>query len=364
VRTRKKTVHSRARSGTVTAKDIAKAVNLSVTTVSRALRGKPGMAAHVRQRIVQTAKRLGYVRNPAGAALSTGKLLSIVYVIAEPAREFLGVLQMDVLKGLVDEVSSTHNVTVLSEEHLRSRGVSIFGLHRVLRADGAVVLLEHDVKVKPDEAHAPYPIVVANRIVKGVNADFVISDDRRGAYEATRHLLDLGHRRIAHISSALDHFTLGKRLEGFRQALHEANVETEPLLFRQVPDMSQDGGLAAIRQLFADGARFTGIFCASDLLVPGVLRGLRENGLRVPEDVAVVGFDDLLFAEVLDPPLSTIRKPRYQMGREAGRLLIGRISGDLREPRVTKALPTKLIVRASSGTAIDGHRSVAHRGAG
>lgn len=351
--TRKKTTRSRAASGTVTTKDIAKAVNLSVTTVSRALRGKPGMAERVRRRILQTAERLGYVRNPAGAALSTGKLLSIVYVIAEPASKFLGVLQMEVLKGLVDEVSSTHNVTVLSEEHLRSRGVSAFGLHRVLQADGAVVLLEHDVKVDPDDAQAPYPIVVVNRIVKGLRADFVVSDDRRGAYEATRHLLDLGHRRIAHVSSALDHFTLGKRLEGYRQALREADIAVDPDLVRQVPDMSQAEGLAAIRQLFSTGTKFTGIFCASDSLVPGVLSGLRERGLRVPEDVAVVGFDDLMFAQVLDPPLSTIRKPRYQMGRDAGRLLIGRISGDLRAPRVTKSLPTKLIIRASSGTAAD-----------
>lgn len=351
--TRKKTVRPRRSSGRVTTKDIAKELNLSVTTVSRALRGKPGMAPRVRQRILKTAERLRYVRNPAGAALSTGKLLSIVYVIAEPSSKFLSVLQMEVLKGLVDEVSSTHNVTVLSEEQLRSRGISAFGLHRVLQADGAVVLLEHDVKIEPNEAQAPYPTVVVNRIIKGVNADFVVSDDRHGAYDATKHLLDLGHRRVAHISSALDNFTLGKRLEGYRQALRDANVAVEPGLVQQVPEMSQAGGLAAVNQLFESGAKFTGIFCASDSLVPGVLAGLRERGLRVPEDVAVVGFDDLLFAEVLDPPLSTVRKPRYQMGRDAGRLLIGRISGDLRAPRVTRSLPTKLIVRASSGTQLD-----------
>jgi DNA-binding LacI/PurR family transcriptional regulator len=352
VSARRKTRSSRPVSAAATTKDIARALNLSVTTVSRALRGKPGMAPRVRERILETAARMGYVRNPAGAALSTGKLLSIVYVIAEPASKFLGVTQMEVLKGLVDEVSATHNVTVLAEEQLRAQGVSLFGLHRVLQADGAVVFLEHDVKIDPKEKTPPYPLVVVNRMVKGLKADFVLSDDRGGAYDATKHLLDLGHRKILHLSSARDHFTLGKRLEGYRQALRDAGVPFRSELVQQVSEISQVGGLEAIRQLREKGIKFTGVFCASDALAPGVVAGLREQGLRVPEDVAVVGFDDLLFAQILDPPLSTIRKPRYQMGRDAGRLLISRISGDLRSSRITKSLPTKLIVRASSGGSV------------
>src|SRR5262249_48032542 len=139
-----------------------------------------------------------------------------------------------------------------------------------------------------------------------------------------------------------------RRLSGYEAALREAGIPIDRDLISREGLITSEGGYAATRRLIESGATFTGLFCASDVLVPGVLRALRERGLRVPEDVSIVSFDDYPLAELVDPALTTVRKPRYDMGVQAGRLLKQRISGELTRDTVTTILQTQLIERRSS----------------
>jgi LacI family transcriptional regulator len=261
-----------------------------------------------------------------------------------------GLLQMEVLKGVIDELARhSYNVTVFSEELLRKLHLTIFDVHRVLHADGVVIVLEHAEDIAPKTSERALPMVIVNRVLDSVSADFVIADDEKGGYLAASHLIRLGHTRIGHISSGHNNFGLIRRLRGYEAALREAGLPVDPGLISREGLITSEGGFAATRRLIDSGAAFTGIFCSSDLLVPGVLRALRESGRRVPEDVSIVSFDDHPLAELLDPALTTVRKPRYDMGVEAGRLLMKRISGELVEDRVTTVLQTCLIERQSSG---------------
>jgi LacI family transcriptional regulator len=337
------------RTSKITIRDVARQTRLSLTTISRAMRNQPGIAESTRERVKRAALRLGYVPNLAGAALSTGKMHSVVYVLPEISPIVPGPLQMDVLKGLIDELARhNYNVTVFSEELLRKLHLTIFDVHRVLHADGVVLVLEHAEDIVPKTLDVRLPMVIVNRLLSNVSADFVIADDEKGGYLATSHLTKLGHTRIGHITSIHNNFGLLRRLRGHEAALRDAGIPADPNLISREGLIASEGGFAAARRLIDSGCFFTALFCASDVLVPGVLRALRESGLRVPEDVSIVSFDDFPLAELVYPALTTVRKPRYDMGVEAGRLLAKRISGELADDTVTTILQTRLIERQSS----------------
>lgn len=333
----------------ITIRDVARQTRLSLTTISRALRDQPGIAESTRDKVKKAARRLGYVPNSAGAALSTGKTHSVVFVLADISPVVPGPLQMEVLKGLIDELARDgYNVTVFSEELLRKLNLSIFDVHRAVHADGVVLTLEHAEDVTPTKADLQLPMVIVNRLLDNVAADFVVADDERGGYLATSHLTSLGHVRIGYITSIHNNFGMIRRFGGYETALRESGIPVDPCLVSREGLITSDGGYAATRRLLDSGAAFTGLFCASDFMVPGVLRALRERNLRVPEDVSIVSFDDDPLAELVDPALTTVRKPRYEMGVQAGRLLKQRLSGELAQDSMTAVLQTQLIVRRSS----------------
>jgi LacI family transcriptional regulator len=335
----------------ITIRDVARQTRLSLATISRALRNQPGIAESTRDRVKRVARRLGYVPNLAGAALSTGRMHSVVYVLPDVSAIVPGLLQIEVLKGLIDELARhSYNVTVFSEELLRKLHLTIFDVHRVLHADGVVLVIEHAEDIAPITSELTLPMVIVNRVLSTVSADFVIADDEKGGYLATSHLTKLGHKRIGHITSVQNNVGLVRRLRGYESALREAGLPIAPDLISREGLITSEGGFIATRRLIDSGAAFTGLFCSSDVLVPGVLRALRESGRRVPEDVSIVSFDDLPLAELVDPALTTVRKPRYDMGVEAGRLLMKRISGELEADPVTTVLQIRLIERQSSSS--------------
>jgi LacI family transcriptional regulator len=341
----------RGRSGSakITIRDVARETRVSLTTISRALRNQPGIAESTRERVKRVARRLGYVRNLAGAALSTGRTHSVVYVLPDVSPIVPGPLQMEVLKGLIDELAGhNYSVTVFSEEMLRKQQLTIFDVHRVLHADGVVLVLEHAEDILPSSSDGPLPMVIVNRSFENIAADFIVADDEKGGYLATSHLTTLGHRRIGHITSAHNNFSLICRRRGYEAALREAGIPIDSDLISREGLITSAGGFAATRRLIDSGADFTALFCSSDLLVPGALRALRASGLSVPNDVSIVSFDDLPLAESIDPALTTIRKPRYQMGVEAGRMLMKRLSGEMAAEPLTMVLQTQLIERQSS----------------
>jgi len=347
VKVRKQT-RNRKRTSGATVKDIAKVLNLSATTISRALLGRSGMTSKTRELVLATAKRMGYVRNAAGAMLVTGKSRSIMFVVPDKAQNFYSLYQMDVLGGLIDAASEHgYNVTVVLERMLPGTGDELFESFRSFRVDGAVLLLVRAREPRWNIAKTPYPIVVVNRIIEGLAADFVVADDQYGAYEATRHLIEHGHRELALVSGPTTNFNAIRRSAGFMQALKDYGLKPDYKLISVANTISREGGFQAASVLLNGGNTFSAVFCGVDILAVGAMQAFKRRGLRIPHDLSIVGFDDDSFASLTEPPLTTVRKPRYEMGRAAGLLLIDRIEGRAPPGPTTTSVGINLVERGS-----------------
>lgn len=335
----------------ITIKDLAARLRVSHTTVSRALRNDPSISEETTRKVRELAESLGYVRHPAGAVLSTGKTLSILFVVPYEMGRFPHLFHMEILQGLIDEVTPKgYTVNLVFEQYLRQRGETVFSVLSPARADGAVLLL-----VKSDESQFvgrtfSVPTVMVNQFIDGVQADFVVADDRQGAYSATKHLLDLGHRSIAYMAGPPGYYATAQRLAGYRDCLLDHGIAFNEDLVAS-GQMDKEGGSDAMTQMLGRGIPFSAVFSHRDAMATGVIAVLTEHGLKVPEDVAVVGFDDDVFAELVTPSLTTVHKPRVLMGSAAGRILMQRLEGALSDGPVVLQLRSHLVIRQSSGGA-------------
>jgi len=196
-------------------------------------------------------------------------------------------------------------------------------------------------------AEAGVPLVLCGRPFDDREVAFVDADNRGGAAVAIEHLVGTGRRRIATVTGPLDMIAGVDRYAGYREALVAAGHEVRPELVAE-GDFTEAGGQRAMEQLLARVPDLDAVFVASDPMAVGALRALRAAGRRVPEDVAVVGFDDSPLSRVTDPPLSTVRQPVDEMGREMAEMLLRLISGADGDVQQSAVLPTELVVRASS----------------
>src|SRR5579871_3514885 len=195
--------NSRKRRPTIV--DVAAALKISPTAVSRALRGLKGVSESLRRKVERKARELRYVRNPAGAALSTGRTRSILFLL--PYTDFPSLLQMEILEGLIHDVSPRgYNVTIISEQYLRKQRIPIAEALQAANADGCVSLFLRTKDPAIDIDALGLPCVVINKVTSARNADFIVTDDERGAYLAVEHLIQSGHRAIAHLTGPADNF--------------------------------------------------------------------------------------------------------------------------------------------------------------
>ena len=331
----------------VTIKDIASELGVSAATVSRALRDDRGIGGATRGRVKASAAALNYVPNRFGAALSTGRTHSILFVVPYSVEDIPHILHMQVLEGVAEEISSFgYKVEIMLERLLKRRQQTVFDAVRSSHVDGAVlvVMRAHDDELA--DLDFPIPVVVVNQVIDSLNADFVIADDRSGAFTATQHLIAAGHREIAHVAGPQLFYSNVRRREGYAEALAANGLPVRQELIA-VSDMTQKGGEDAVKALFRRRARFTAIFCGLDIMAVGAIAALEESGRSVPDDVSIVGFDDDVFSGMLRPALTTVRKPRQEMGREAARLLMSRIQSGSIGAHETRVLKTELVERNS-----------------
>lgn len=327
--------------------DVARHLGISAATVSRALRDKPGIGEVMRVKIKATAAAMDYVPNHVGAALSTGRSRSILFVVPYSIDEVPHTLHMQVLEGLSEEVSAHgYKVEIMLERSLRQRSQTIADAVCHSHADAAVLILMRAQQREFAKVSFSIPVVVVNQVIDGLDVDFVVADDQSGAFDATRHLIAEGHRKIAHVGGPLQYYSNARRYEGYETALAASSLKARAEL-HVAGDMTEEGGRQAAISLLNGSMKFTAIFCGLDIMAVGVIAALRQAGRAVPEDVSIVGFDDDIFARMLQPPLSTVRKPRYEMGRQAARLLLRRIGTGKIGGGETCILETKLIERGS-----------------
>ncbi|CAM5587776.1 LacI family transcriptional regulator OS=Streptomyces alboniger OX=132473 GN=CP975_30965 PE=4 SV=1 [Streptomyces alboniger] len=333
---------------------VAALAGVSRATASRVVNGGDGVREPLVERVRRAVEELGYVPNQAARSLVTKRHDAIAVVVAEPeTRVFADPFFALQLRGISKELTAHDNQLVLlltegRDDHARV-GRYLAGGH----VDGALVFSLHlDDPLPGLIRRAGVPTVFGGRPGwddgSGDGVVYVDSDNRGGAREAVRHLVGLGRTRVAHITGPLDQTSAADRLDGFRDVL----PDSDPRLVVN-GDFTPAGGERAMRELLDRRPDVDAVFAANDLTAAGVLRVLRDRGRRVPEDVAVIGFDDMLpVAEQTDPPLTTVRQDIEEMGRLMARSLLRgldhRTAAQGADTPTGVVLPTTLVRRASA----------------
>ena len=333
-----------------TAQDVAGLAGVSRTTVSFVLNNVPGMriSDDTRQRVYEAAKQLDYHPDATARRMVQRRTYIIGFVLRQtPDQAFADHFLPQVLHGL-SRAAATQGYHILIEPAPPDDSDSYLRLIHERHVDGIVLSGPRFDDQEPLRAHAESSPVVLMGQLPNTDLPFVDVDNVSGAATVTRHLINLGHRRIAFISNAKPAYTASAdRLAGYRQALAAAGIAFNESLVRY-GDFAPASGEAAMIDLLRLIPRPTAVFVASDTVAIGALKAIRTAGLAVPHDIALVGFDDAPQSEFIDPPLTTVRLPAYGLGWGAADLLIRLINKEfIRQPAVL--LETELIVRKSCG---------------
>ena len=329
-----------------TLETVAAHAGVSRAPVSRVINHSPKVSPEVREAVEAAIDELGYVPNRAARTLVTRRTDSLAMIIPEPDAFFFA---DPYLTTLVTEVNRALDETelqlVLVMQGQDGAAPARGRMERYVTSghvDGVILVSVHEANPLPRILfNAGVPMVHGGRPTASVPIPFVDVDNVYGARQATEHLLSLGRRRVASIAGPSDMTAGQDRLAGYRQTVEAAGLE--PHAARG--DFTERSGYEAARVLLAADPGLDAVFGASDLMARGALRALREAGRRVPDDVAVVGFDDLGVAAAADPPLSSVRQPIGQVARDLVRLLLARVDGTAVE---SLTLPTTLTLRASA----------------
>lgn len=333
----------------VTLEEVARMAGVSRATSSRVVNASLKVNPDARRAVEEAIARLGYVPNRAARSLMTRRSDSIGVIIPTPnARLFGDPFFLLFLNGIGTALAlrDFHLLLLIAqsgEEEKRLEQYVAAG-----HIDGVVLTALHGEDPLPERLAARgVPVVVNGRGPRGARASYVDADSRGGAAAATAHLLAQGRRKVATISGSLDIPASLDRLLGFRDALEAAGLPIDPTL-EEVGDFSQEGAARAMNLLLERQPDLDGVFVASDSMAAMALRVLQSAGRRVPDDVAVVGFDDQPIAETTLPPLSSVRHPIEAMSHEMVRLLLHSIEARDHLPRQVM-FPTELVIRESSG---------------
>jgi DNA-binding LacI/PurR family transcriptional regulator len=316
--------------------------------VSRVVNGSPKVSPDVRRDVKAAIERLGYVPNRAARSLVTRRSGSIGLVITEPTgRLFTDPFFPRVLRGISAELTARDLQLILlipnSQTDLNRTGDYLSAGH----VDGAVLVSLHGEDPLPERLSAAgIPLVLVGRPLRGVSASYVDVDNRQGAKNAVEHLIATGRHAIATIAGPQDMAAGVDRLAGYREAIGDTFRVTDPTL-EATSDFTQEGGAKAMSRLLAKRPDLDAVFAASDLIAAGALSVLTASRRRVPDDVAIVGYDDSSVATSTHPQLSSVRQPIEEMGREVARLLVEAVEGTDRVQRRV-ILATELVKRASS----------------
>ncbi len=337
-----------------TLEEIAKAAGVSRSTVSRVINDEPNVRPEVRQRVWQVVEAMGYHPNAAARSLVSRRSQTLGVIIPQTVNTvFADPFLPNVLRGIADAANEHKYHLMLS---MVSRPLEEDFYRRALRSqmlDGVVILSAFlDDPLIPRLLRDRIPFVTIGRHPHEPAASYVDADNVRGARMATEHLLRQGRRRVATITGPASMIAGLDRREGYQAALREADLPLDENLIAE-GDFTEAGGYVAMQQLLLQEP--DAVFVANDLMAIGALRAIRQVGRRVPDDVALVGFDDAQIAAYADPPLTTVRQPVYELGDTAINLLVrliepvGSLRGYETQDSLRAILPTELVIRASCG---------------
>lgn len=322
---------------------VAKAAGVSIATVSRVLNNSKPVSESVRRRVEEAVAQQGYRVNILGRSLRTAESRLLMVLVPDIANPYYA----EIVRG-VESVSRERGYNVLLAADAMAGGdgkfVSLDALHNRM-ADGVISLAQIHQRPELVSMVREMPWVSCSEFMPDSGVPYVSIDHRQAAIDAVQYLLNRGHKRIALIGGNEEYLWARQRRHGYEAALARAHVEVDPSLVRAAPGTDYVHGQAAAGAFLALEQLPTAVFAVSDTLAIGAMKAFRRAGLRVPEDVAVLGFDNIPVAEVFEPGLTTIAQPMQELGRAAAELLLERLAGG--QP-VSRTLAHSLVVRDSA----------------
>ncbi len=324
--------------------DIARRAGVTVTTVSRALKNRQDISAATRRRILAIAEEMGYVPNALASGLRTRRIPFIGAVIMDNANPFFA----GVLRGIQDTAYAHGYQTLLCNTDFdATREAEAIGLLRQLQVAG---ILLYPVETNADKVQERLrngpPVVFMGRIYENLEANWVVFDDPLGGYLATRHALDRGYPKVAYLAGPCGTSATERRYQGYCRALAEAGRPVDPSLVlwggREMAD-----GYTNLKRLLSSKQPPLAVFCLNDLVAIGALRAAQELGLRVPDDVGIIGYDDIEVASSLSIPLTTIASSHQALGHTAAQMLFDVLASPGTDRTEHRILEPRLVVRAS-----------------
>ncbi|KOH42690.1 LacI family DNA-binding transcriptional regulator [Sunxiuqinia dokdonensis] len=336
------------RKASVTIHDIARELNISASTVSRALNDNPRIRKSTKEKIKALALELGYQPNTIASNLRTQKTHTIGIVVPLINRHFFSTF----ISGVEDVAfDAGYNVIISQSKDLLQKEQQIVNSMFSNRVDGLITSLSMQTSAFEHFqlfANKNIPLVFFDRIAPGFEANKIIVDDFACGFKATQHLIDEGYQRIAHLAGPTVLNTYHDRMEGYKSALIKNNMplEDELIICNRLTRMD---GQEAIKKLLDLKNPPDAVFCGNDTSALSMIVYLKSQGIRIPEDFGIVGFSNEPFSEVVTPSISTLKQPAQEMGQKAAELIINEIENkELPRTYQTITMPTELIVRESS----------------
>lgn len=332
-------------------REVAEQAGVSLGTVSNVLNRPEMVAEATRLRVQAVIEQLGFVRNGSAHQLRAGRSYHLGLVVLDVTNPFF----TEVARGVEDAANAAGYVVILcnSDSSPDKEGRYLHVLQEQRTAGVLITPVQSDLAYLQQLRQRDIAVVLLDRPSQEHDLCSVAIDDALGGELAIRHLLELGHRRIAFVSGPLHIRQYAERRHGARRAVKMAGLNPDEVI-RDILIATQHAhsGEQGVEKLLGNQSRPTAIFCASDLLALGVMRGLSLHGLKIPSDMAVVGYDDVEFASMLSPALTSVRQPKYQLGRAAAELLLNEINQTEKHQHTQIVYQPELIVRASTRPAL------------
>lgn len=328
----------------ITIKDVAKKANVSATTVSRVIHGNPKVSSEVREKVLKIIKKLGYVPNGNARAIVKKRTNVIGLVFTDISNPFYPPL----LRGIENTINKSNFSLILcntDEDPIKEEKFLRILLEKCI--DGLIIV--------PTKSNVPFlktyevrkiPVVCVDRIVENIKTDSVVVDNFRGAYNATQYLIENGHERIAIIGGDQGIFTISERLNGYFRALEKHNIGMDNS-FQAMGGFTIEDFVNSTIKLLSLPKPPTAIFSAGNLATVGIYIAINKLQKSIPKDIAVIGFDDLTWVEALNPPLTAVSQPIYQIGATAAQLLLQRLLDEGPKEKQNIVLSTTMIFRKS-----------------
>jgi DNA-binding LacI/PurR family transcriptional regulator len=303
----------------VTIRDVARESGVNVSTVSRALNNEYGVHQRTRERVIAAAGRLNYRPNLVARGLVTGRSHSLALIVSDIRNPFFA----EVARGAEDAARAGGCDLVLCNSDLdAAKQMQYVKSLLEKRVDGILMnsVAALDRGEQAQLAACGVPIVLLNRSASSRAFSTVSADNEAGGVLAARHLLKLGHRKIAHLSGPRHHGNLSDRTRGFVRVLQSGRRPVKPIVLHG--SFHFEGGQELAQKVLRDHPKVTAIFAANDVMAFGAARAILSRGLRIPDDISLVGFDNIEFSSVMHPPLTTVHQPKYEMGQAAVEILL------------------------------------------